>query len=95
MKLSDEEVIKTRNDLEMMRRPHLWPGGARVLHLKLLDVASHTYRAFALLSHTRGGDFVFTPKMKMDAFSEPNFSKSEVGGDALLKKLDAVGWIVD
>jgi hypothetical protein len=93
VKLSDEEVVKTRNDLEMMRRPHLWSGG--VLHLKLQDLAAHTYRSFAILSHTREGQFVFTPKMKLDAFSEPNFSKSEVGGDVLLKKLLSVGWIVD
>ena len=95
MKLTDEEVVKTRNDLEMMRRPHLWPGGANVLHLKLWDAATRTYRAFALLSHTKGGQYVFTPKAKLDAFSEPNFAKSEVGGDVLLKKLAGNGWIVD
>ena len=94
IKLTDEEVVKTRNDLEMMRRPHLWPGG-RVLHLKLWDAGARTYRAFALLSRLRSGEFVFTPKAKLDAFSEPNFAKSEVGGDVLLKKLAGVGWIVD
>jgi hypothetical protein len=93
MKLSDDEVLRTKNDLEMMRRPRLWP--SPVLHLKLQDLRGHTYRAFALLSHTKEGQFVFTPKMKLDAFSEPNFAKSEVGGDVLLKKLAEVGWIVD
>jgi hypothetical protein len=93
MKLSDDEVLRTKNDLEMMRRPHLWPSS--VLHLKLRDLRAHTYRAFALLSHTKEGQWVFTPKMKMDAFSEPNFAKSEVGGDVLLKKLAETGWIVD
>jgi hypothetical protein len=93
MKLSDTEVLNGHHDLEMMRRPRLWP--APVLHLKLWDARLHSYRAFALLSHTKEGQWVFTPKMKVDAFSEPNFSKSETGDDALLKKLATVGWIVD
>lgn len=92
MKLSDDEVVKNHNDLEMMRRPHLWPSS--VLHLKLRDVRAHTYRAFAILSY-KDGEWTFTPKMKFDSFSEPNFSKSESGDDKLLKRLATVGWIVD
>ena len=93
MKLSDEEVLKTHNDLEMMRRPHLWP--AAVLHLKLRDPRTHSYSRFALLSYNKEGQWVFTPKMKFDSFSEPDFSKSETGDEALLKRLAAAGWLVD
>jgi len=32
--LSDQEVLDTHNDLEMLRRPHLWPHGGKVLPLK-------------------------------------------------------------
>jgi hypothetical protein len=82
MKLNDDQVLSGHNDLEKMRRPHLWP--STVLHLKLWDVRTHTYRAFALLSH-KDGIWTFTPKMKLDAFSEL-ISRSRKRRRYLLKK---------
>lgn len=32
--LTDDEVKAQHNDLEMMRRPHLWPHGGKLLPLK-------------------------------------------------------------
>jgi hypothetical protein len=92
MKLSDAEVITKHDELEMMRRPHLWP--AAVLHLKLWDAATHSYRNFALLSY-KDEQWTFTPKTKLDAFSEPDFSKSETGDETLLRRLVKRGWLVD
>lgn len=53
---TDDEVLNTRNDLEMLKRPHLWPSvikGHRCVFMKKLD-AEHTGPCFK----TSGGDYI-------------------------------------
>lgn len=52
--MTDKEVIQTHNDIEMMRRPHLWPLG-HVLALKhRRDPGEYGLRRLAVLFYHDG-----------------------------------------
>lgn len=91
--MTDNEVTSTRNSLEMMRRPHLWPNlflplvkRKNLYHSPLganeaiLIAGEHDY---AVLRHQN----MLTPI--------PRYVKWETGGDDLLQRLIDEGWEVD
>jgi len=85
----DDEVLRKRNDLEMMRRVHLWPSGG-VLCLKNRKLGEEGgWPLFAIM--------VFDPENGLYHFRlrEGNTKERRVGDDALLQELIAEGWVVD
>lgn len=50
--LTDEQVVEQRNDLEMLKRPHLWPGAGRTINLKQRDP-----EAWALCQRVQDGSY--------------------------------------
>jgi hypothetical protein len=90
--MTDEEVLSSYNDLEMMRRPHLWPG--KVLHLKKRDSRGRSPQAFARLSYENGIWILTSVKFGSLKESSALFG-TESGDGEFLKKLVEEGWIVD
>jgi hypothetical protein len=87
---SDEEVFRTKDDLEMMRRPHLWPASA-VLCLKNPRLISiNGWPRFAVL-FLRKGEYYFLPRCEA-GFEEEKIRR---GGEEILPGLIGEGWIVD
>jgi hypothetical protein len=89
--ISDEEVKRTYNDLEMMRRPHLWPISG-ILFLKRrkeggLDMATLVAMPRLLGENLYGYAFVTE--------RAPAAEQRLNGGDELLRRLVNEGWIVD
>ena len=87
---SDEEVERTRDDLEMMRRRYLWPGD--VLCLKRRSRLEKSWPEFAVLLYYQK-HYRFIPRRGYgDDFEE---EKARTGGDELLLELVEEGWLVD
>jgi hypothetical protein len=91
--MTDQQVKETRDDLEMMRRPHLWPG------LKLfLKRGRGPLQELAMLGCDEDSDdpigvvWVFVPESEP---FKPDFSRKETGGDEMLVRLCQEGWMVD
>jgi hypothetical protein len=85
---SDEEVRRTLDNLEMMRRRHLWPTEG-ALCLKNPDLIQEGgWPAFAVLffEGERQG-YYFLPGLDKE--------KARTGGDELLRELVGEGWLVD
>jgi hypothetical protein len=89
--MTDEEVLRERNDLEMMRRVHLWPGGDpekfSTLALKNPSLAEgrRGWPKFATLIWD-GEAYTFIPG---------NDERSRSGGAELPAALAEEGWLVD
>jgi hypothetical protein len=82
--MTDQDVLATHNDLEMMRRPHLWPK----LTLFLKEPST---KQLALLFKTSDG-YQFVPETTP---FQPDLSNSRFGGEELLQSLIQAGWLVD
>lgn len=91
--MTDDEVIRTHDDLEMMRRPHLWSLGFLPLKKRAWTFAMGQRRELGLLS-CDGKRYSFYPGATM--FELPTSESVPLsGGDELLIKLVANDWIVD
>jgi len=85
--IDDDNVIRKRNDLEMMRRPHLWP--CRPLHLKNYALAeTGGFPHFGVLSWDKEKGFHFL-------LEEEKKEEGRYGDEALLLELVKEGWLVD
>ena len=88
---SDVEVLREGDDLEMMRRPHLWPNKG-CLCLKNPHFGykhrrdHHSHYAFAVLIK-QGEEYFFTLR------EEKGWNQR--GGDEMLVALVKEGWLVD
>lgn len=101
--LTDQEVLSTVNDLEMMRRPHLWPNaseGCGFLPLKRRNASTPTFEppSFGVLARGSSGAYLFwlgnLVNLK-DHLKELAFNDALSGGDLLLITLVDSGWVVD
>jgi hypothetical protein len=86
--LTDQEVFVSRNDLEMMKRPHLWPNHC-CLYLKKFGG-----KEFGFLLE-KNGTYAFVPENPPIEDSIPDFAHKRTGGDELLVQLIKEGWLVD
>jgi hypothetical protein len=89
--ISDEEVKRTYNDLEMMRRPCLWPVRG-ILFLKRrkergLDTATLVTMPGLLGENAQKGYAFVAEGAPAEQWLK--------GGDELLRRLVSEGWIVD
>jgi hypothetical protein len=86
---SDEEVLRTKDDLEIMRRRHLWPGGLNSICLKNPSLAEREngIPAFAVLFFFESKEYYFLPELDK--------KKVRTGGDELLRTLIKEGWLID
>jgi hypothetical protein len=91
--MTDDEVIKSHDDLEMMRRPHLWSLGYLPLKKRAWKFAMGQRRELGLLM-SNGKQYQFYPGATMFEPPTPE-SMPIIGGDELLVKLVDNGWIVD
>jgi hypothetical protein len=82
--MTDDEVLETRNDLEMMRRPHLWPSPGRLPVKREAGSRGRLYDCGLLLE---GGGPTVHPG--------PDGTVTEPLGYETLEKLLADGWVVD
>ena len=101
-KITDEQVVGTKNHLEMMRRSHLWPKTS-VLPLHKADyLTSHDLSKGGLLidlcppgQKWGGGDrYVFWQGANL-LIGIPASAESREGNDDLLVQLVNEGWLVD
>jgi hypothetical protein len=103
--LTDEEVVASQDDLEMMRRPHLWSYGDHHI-LAVLPLIHHTERApedhmhrVALLIYSgKRAAFMFLPDINMFKLTGEqinNVPEAHTGGQLLLDAVFAEGWRVD
>lgn len=88
--MTDEEVIKERCDLEMMRRPHLWPND--YLFLKKPAGKLKHYQ-FALLANDEKDRWAIIPLR--DDGNGRDLASERSGADELLVQLVKEGWLVD
>jgi hypothetical protein len=86
--LTDQEVFVSRNDLEMMKRPHLWPNHS-CLYLKKFGA-----KEFGLLLE-KNGTYAFVPETRTTEATIPDFANKRTGGHELLVQLVGEGWLVD
>lgn len=98
-KLTDKQVLASGNDLEMMRRPHLWPN--LILPLVIRDrltkpgtVSEGVGILWSPLGAEEGEKFSFLKGHNM-FMPIPKGTKWEVGGDEMLVRLVKEGWVVD
>jgi len=85
--IGDDEVIRKRNDLEMMRRPHLWPN--RTLYLKNYAQATRGgFPLFGILSWEEENGFHFL-------LEDEKKEAGRYGDETLLAELVKEGWLVD
>jgi hypothetical protein len=90
---TDEEVIKKRDDLEMMRRPHLWPHD-RLLPLKHRSEKRDGWpREAVLFAGSKG--YILLMDANILALDNVELSQGREGGDEMLQELVKDGWIVD
>jgi hypothetical protein len=83
--IGDDEVFRKRNDLEMMRRPHLWP--SPLLHLKNYALTeAGGFPLFAVLSWNKEKGFHFLLEEEKEG---------RHGDESLLAELIKEGWLVD
>jgi hypothetical protein len=83
---NDEEVLRTLDDLEMMRRPHLWPTPDTLCLKNPRLVQESGWPSFAVLYFDSEG-YYFLPELDK--------KKAREGGDELLRELIEEGWLVD
>jgi hypothetical protein len=91
--MTDKEVIETRNDLEMMKRPHLWPN----MFLPLINRSMKTDSPFGvegLLFANNEGSYIFIAGQNM-FLPIPKDTKREQGSIEMLARLVNEGWKVD
>jgi hypothetical protein len=85
--IGDDEVFRKRDDLEMMRRPHLWP--SKILFLKNYSLAAKQGLHWPLsgtLSWNKEGGFHFLLEEEKEG---------RHGDETLLAELVKEGWLVD
>lgn len=90
--ISDEDVIAQRLDLEMLERPHLWPGvvkGLRCVHLKR-RTAGRIETGPCILWGTNPDEYVVVGHSWGGEFTRPDVHRYD-SPDAIL----ADGWKVD
>lgn len=97
-KLTDKEVLSSKDSLEMMRRPNLWPN----LMLPLVQ-REQLYKGgdmegvgvlWSPIIEGEGEKFGFLKGHNM-FMPIPKDAKWEIGGDELLVRLVKEGWEVD
>lgn len=108
--LSDDEVLKGHDDLEMMRRPHLWPNSRPNIALLPLkrrqeDKSLVSPYVFGTLVWSRESTKLFSFRerslpdflrdMRSTAVKHEDAVTAITGGDVLLQLLINAGWIVD
>jgi hypothetical protein len=85
-------VIHHEIDIEMMRRPHLWPEGD-VLSLKQKDQGSGFSDLGTLIKYL--DDYGFAKGVSATQIDQVPKDKIERGGDELLVRLIAENWMVN
>ena len=91
--MTDEEVIKTRDDLEMMKRSNLWPHTFLPL-INRRDKSDSPLGADGLLFYQGWEEYYFLRNQNMFMPIPPD-AKFEKGSVAMLKQLVTEGWQVD
>ncbi len=91
-KISDKKVIHHEIDIEMMRRPNLWPQGD-VLSLKRMDQGSGFSDLGTLIKYL--DDYGFARGVSATQIDQIPKDKIERGGDELLVRLVADNWMVN
>jgi hypothetical protein len=97
-KLTDKEVLAKGSDLEMMRRPHLWPH--LILPLVIRDrltrpgIGEGIGILWSPIGAGEGEKFLFLRGHNM-LMPIPKDAKWEEGGDELLIRLIKEGWVID
>jgi hypothetical protein len=90
--MTNEEVLRTHNDLEMMRRPVLWP--LAILPLKNPS-AFRTSGGLGVLWTTGENEYVFREDVNLLKLPSLSADGGRTGGDELLVQLVEEGWLVD
>jgi hypothetical protein len=92
IKISDKKVTHHEIDLEMMRRPHLWPQG-KILSLKQKHQGSGFTGFGTLIRYLH--DYGFAQGDNATQIDQVPEDKIERGGDELLVRLIADNWVVN
>jgi hypothetical protein len=101
IRVTDDDVLAGHNELEMMRRPHLWPFGAFLL-LKHMVAESHGVPWTAILYHydpnpKQKRQYIFLPGANMyniPAEVWEDTTPYRKGGEAMLLEIVREGWTV-
>lgn len=92
--MTDEQVLASRDDLEMMRRPHLWPAGNYLLPLKhRSELQSNGLRRTAILFHF-GNDFGLLEDGNILLLSPADVERINWADEHILPEINQ-DWMVD
>ena len=92
--MTDRQVLRTRDNLEMMRRPHLWPQGL-ILPLKHDELHDSGSRRIGILVFN-GSRYSWLENASLcDPDSWGSKPPVPTEGDELLVRLVDEGWMVD
>jgi hypothetical protein len=101
-RLTDEEVMAERQDVEIMRRRHLWPYGSFLPLKHRVAVNAYGIPRTAVLCYSNSDPrqkrtYIFLPEVNMYTipaaiWTDP--TRYRTGGEALLFEIILEGWIV-
>jgi hypothetical protein len=92
--MTDKEVIKSKDDLEMMKRPHLWPLTFLPLINKEKKDSEGSPHGLEGLLFYESGEYLFLRGQNM-YLPIPEGANFESGGTEMLQQLVKEGWRVD